>query len=212
MASIKKEDLDRILETESCPDDIQLLVLGLIDGTLSLEEEQKALAHLTDCPSCFYMVNLYKEILDDEADDQKEMALADAKKKSWIEIPLKIVNSILSVIDGEYVSRMQPVHVLSHGRRDSIQLQIPFTPDITRQVTISKMNDHLNLEIATDKSDASYYIIIDNDIQVASPHNGIAVFERLPRKDMLLSEDMRRFIKISIDNVDSGLSDADYKG
>ena len=211
MIHTKKDKFERILNMDTCPDDIQLFVLGLVDKTLSKKDEKKAWAHLKNCPSCSYMVNLYKEILQEELDDQQEMTLADEKKKSWIEIPLKIVNSNLFKINDEFVSRMQPVHVLSNERSDIIQFSIPFTPEINRQVTISKMNDHLYLEIVTNNRNASYYLIIDNDMMVASPHNGIVVFERLPRKDMLLSEDMRSFIKILIENADERQFGSDDK-
>lgn len=199
----------RMIELEQCPDDVQRMVLRLPDGTLSPEEEEKALEHIAHCDSCRYMLEFYGEFLEtlaEEADREGD------DKKPWLEIPIAVASSGMTASRCEYLRTAGPVHVLSDNvasyeaskPSNALEFDVPFGPDHMVLFRVIKAGGRLNIEIDSDDPKSRYYLISGNDFRIASPIKGRAAFDGVPPGDMVVSEEMRRFIKISITGGDVG--------
>ncbi|MCU0849531.1 MAG: hypothetical protein MUD12_16735 [Spirochaetes bacterium] len=126
---MKKDLFEKIIDSEPCPEEIQQIILELSSGTLSPQNEKRALKHLSECDSCRFMFNIYHDTLEEmEAEKTAEDAnlareiMETIKQKNEPAMAEKIL-SVLSEINENF--RKMTGRVLTEA--DSIMQDI-FSP------------------------------------------------------------------------------------
>ena len=200
--AMRDDIFQHMIELDQCPDNIQRMVLQLPEGTLSAEEVERALEHIAHCDSCRYMLEFYGEFLEYM---KNEAGQEDLEKKPWLEIPIVFAAAGMTALQGDYLRSSGKVHVLSDNMKPSasrpsnaLEFNVPFGPERTALIRITKAGDWLSIEIAADRPGARYYLISGNDFRIVSPVRGHVTFDGVPPGTMVVSEEMRRFVKLSI--------------
>lgn len=180
-----------------CPEEVQMLVLGLPDGVLTPEEEERAIEHVAHCDSCRYMLEFYGECTDDSGEEPAE---EDSKKKPWLEIPIAVASGGLRALEGAHLREGERPRLLSGGKGGAgmLEFSVPLEEGRSALIRIVRTGERMTLEIDAGRPGARYYLISGDEFRVTRPEGSVASFEGLRPRDMLVSEEMKRFVKISV--------------
>lgn len=189
------KSFEKYMALPHCSEDTELLVLGLAGGTLSGEDEvEQAIEHIAACDSCRYLLeSYYFSTMHYEAEKRGR----EGDRVPWTEFPVFLAGDTIAAADPSQCLQARGPAVLDGGHAREVLFEIPSDTG-GGVLTVYPSAKGVSLSIEGPDSAARYYLFTGDAFEAAVPKDGVVRFRDISSPYVLISRDMKRFIKITV--------------
>ncbi len=174
--------------SSNCNDDLQDMVLGVADGTITDEKTiDKVFHHLNECTQCRQLYEDYFLTMEDEFNIDDDTFILDIKYQDNIFIPQ---------VCSKYVVQSQ-VYVLENEKLPVVEIEYPYNDKIIK-VKIIYNNKAIDVVIYSPVNGIKIHLLTGSRFDIATITNNTAQFSSVEPGNIVLLFDFKKIIKINI--------------
>lgn len=176
---------------KSCNDDIQDMVLGVADGTITDERMiDEVFHHLTECEYCRCLYEDYFLILQDDEND-------DNYKDNIFSLDLVFDNnSFITDMSNKHILQPQ-VHVLAQPDVPAVVIEYPYKESAI-QLKIIHNKKKFDISIYYSENGVKVYLLTKNRFDVATIDNNIAYFSSIDPGSIVIFIEFKKIMKLNL--------------
>lgn len=176
------------IHSNDCSDDMQDMVLGVADGTITDEKTiDNVFHHLNECKQCRQLYEDYFLIMENDLPVEDDTLILDFKYKDDILIPQ---------IDSRYVVQSQ-VHVLDNEKPPVVEIEYPYNNQVIK-VKIIYNNKAIDVGIFSPLNGVKIHLLTGSRFDIATITDNFAQFSSVEPGTIVLLFDFKKIIKINV--------------